>query len=77
MSNAYLHREVREKGGAYGAGASVGTTAFSMTSYRDPQPAKARADGLRWFPVADRQGFVCRHWWRSQTRHSGPPRRPT
>lgn len=36
MSNLYLHREVREKGGAYGAGARAGHNSFDMTSYRDP-----------------------------------------
>lgn len=36
----HLHREVREKGGAYGGGASYSALAgiFSFYSYRDPQP---------------------------------------
>ncbi|EJS42143.1 cym1p [Saccharomyces arboricola H-6] len=36
----HLHREIREKGGAYGGGASYGALAgiFSFYSYRDPQP---------------------------------------
>lgn len=38
LSNNYLHREIREKGGAYGAGCSVRSLMGSMTlwSYRDP-----------------------------------------
>ncbi|XP_792865.3 presequence protease, mitochondrial [Strongylocentrotus purpuratus] len=37
MSAKYLHREIREKGGAYGGGASMGTEgAFKFYSYRDP-----------------------------------------
>lgn len=36
----YLHGEIREKGGAYGAGASLDSLngAFSFYSYRDPKP---------------------------------------
>lgn len=40
LTHKYLHPEIREKGGAYGGGASynsVGGT-FSMFSYRDPTP---------------------------------------
>lgn len=36
MSSKFLHREIREKGGAYGAGARVGGNVFSFFSYRDP-----------------------------------------
>jgi Zn-dependent M16 (insulinase) family peptidase len=38
LSSAYLHREVREKGGAYGGGASAAPVegVFAMSSYRDP-----------------------------------------
>ena len=38
LSSAYLHREVREKGGAYGGGASASPVEgiFAMSSYRDP-----------------------------------------
>jgi len=39
LSTCYLHREIREKGGAYGGGAAaspLGGT-FSMSSYRDPR----------------------------------------
>eukprot|EP00049_Salpingoeca_infusionum_P004444 m.79418 g.79418 ORF g.79418 m.79418 type:complete len:1043 (+) comp12566_c1_seq5:157-3285(+) len=38
MSAKYLHREIREKGGAYGGGASYGGGAVSFFSYRDPSP---------------------------------------
>lgn len=38
LRNTYLHREVREKGGAYGGFASASTEGghFAMMSYRDP-----------------------------------------
>ncbi|XP_072033741.1 presequence protease, mitochondrial-like isoform X2 [Amphiura filiformis] len=37
MSAKFLHREIREKGGAYGSGASMGTDGvFKFYSYRDP-----------------------------------------
>jgi Zn-dependent M16 (insulinase) family peptidase len=37
LSNCYLHREIREIGGAYGSGASHSSDGlFYMTSYRDP-----------------------------------------
>jgi presequence protease len=38
----FLHREIREKGGAYGGMASCDPEAgiFSMLSYRDPQPGR-------------------------------------
>lgn len=41
--SALLHKEIREKGGAYGAGASVSTHKglFSFYSYRDPNPANS------------------------------------
>jgi len=42
LSSAYLHREVREKGGAYGGGASAAPVegVFAMSSYRDPNVLK-------------------------------------
>ncbi|MEW5735493.1 MAG: insulinase family protein [Thermodesulfobacteriota bacterium] len=42
MKNAFLHREVREKGGAYGAFAlhSSEDGVFSLASFRDPQVAQ-------------------------------------
>ncbi len=37
MTNKYLHKEVREKGGAYGGGAGGGLPGlFNFYSYRDP-----------------------------------------
>ena len=36
MSSVFLHREIREKGGAYGGGSSHGEGLFSFYSYRDP-----------------------------------------
>lgn len=37
MTNAFLHREIREKGGAYGGGANSGAHGcIAFYSYRDP-----------------------------------------
>ncbi|KAL6068398.1 putative Zn-dependent peptidase, insulinase-like [Balamuthia mandrillaris] len=36
LSSQYLHREIREKGGAYGGGALSGEGLFAYYSYRDP-----------------------------------------
>lgn len=49
----YLHREIREKGGAYGGMASYssGSGIFSMMSYRDPQLARTLSvygDAAQW-----------------------------
>lgn len=40
LTHNYLHPEIREKGGAYGAAASNGPVRgiFALTSYRDPNP---------------------------------------
>jgi Zn-dependent M16 (insulinase) family peptidase len=40
LTHSYLHPEVREKGGAYGASASASPVSglFTMSSYRDPNP---------------------------------------
>lgn len=40
LTHNYLHPEIREKGGAYGAGASNGPLKgiFTLSSYRDPNP---------------------------------------
>ncbi|KAF3481614.1 mitochondrial presequence protease [Arthroderma uncinatum] len=40
LTHNYLHPEIREKGGAYGAGASNGPVRglFTFSSYRDPNP---------------------------------------
>jgi len=43
LTHKHLHQEIREKGGAYGAGASshgLGGV-FTMTSYRDPVPGRS------------------------------------
>lgn len=36
LSAKFLHREIREKGGAYGSGANITGGIFSFYSYRDP-----------------------------------------
>lgn len=42
ISNKYLHKEIREKGGAYGAGATYSSAGglFDFYSYRDPNSLK-------------------------------------
>ncbi|MEQ9544967.1 MAG: insulinase family protein [Marinobacter sp.] len=58
LRNGYLHRAIREKGGAYGGGAgqdSVNGT-FRFFSYRDPRLAETLADfdsALTWLQEAD------------------------
>jgi presequence protease len=46
LRNGFLHRAVREQGGAYGAGASQdsGNACFRFYSYRDPRSAETMAD---------------------------------
>ncbi|EAW25333.1 pitrilysin family metalloprotease cym1 [Aspergillus fischeri NRRL 181] len=43
LTHKYLHPEIREKGGAYGAGASNGPIKgfFAFTTYRDPNPVNS------------------------------------
>ncbi|KAL1958717.1 hypothetical protein VTO42DRAFT_3836 [Malbranchea cinnamomea] len=43
LTHNYLHTEIREKGGAYGAGATNGPIQglFTMSSYRDPNPVNS------------------------------------
>ncbi|BDD61362.1 Mitochondrial presequence protease [Monascus purpureus] len=43
LTHKYLHPEIREKGGAYGAGASNGPVKglFTFSSYRDPNPVNS------------------------------------
>lgn len=52
LSSKYLHREIREKGGAYGGGATVNNGgAFMFYSYRDPnvtQTLNSFASGTEW-----------------------------
>ncbi len=46
LRNGYLHRAIREQGGAYGGGAmqDSGVAAFRFYSYRDPRLAETLAD---------------------------------
>ena len=46
LRNGYLHRAIREQGGAYGAGASQDsqTGAFRFFSYRDPRITETLSD---------------------------------
>jgi Zn-dependent M16 (insulinase) family peptidase len=46
LRNGYLHRAIREQGGAYGGGASQdsGIAAFRFYSYRDPRLAETLRD---------------------------------
>jgi len=46
LRNGFLHRAIREQGGAYGGGASQdsGIAAFRFYSYRDPRLAETLAD---------------------------------
>lgn len=46
LRNAYLHRAVREQGGAYGAGADqdAGSASFRFYSYRDPRLSETLRD---------------------------------
>lgn len=37
LTSKFLHQEIREKGGAYGGGASAGSGTFNFYSYRDPK----------------------------------------
>jgi Zn-dependent M16 (insulinase) family peptidase len=53
LRNGYLHRAIREQGGAYGGGAGQdsGIAAFRFYSYRDPRLAETLEDfdqALRW-----------------------------
>jgi Zn-dependent M16 (insulinase) family peptidase len=45
LTHKYLHHEIREKGGAYGAGASANSLrgVWSFYSYRDPNPLNSLA----------------------------------
>jgi len=46
LRNGFLHRAIREQGGAYGGGAShdAGIAAFRFYSYRDPRLAETLRD---------------------------------
>ncbi len=58
LRNGYLHRAIREQGGAYGGGASYhpDSGAFRFYSYRDPRLTETLADfdrSLDWLHSAD------------------------
>jgi Zn-dependent M16 (insulinase) family peptidase len=59
LSNSYLHREIREKGGAYGAGCSLLTRRglLNLWSYRDPNILKTieRYNNIELGIVSDRE----------------------
>jgi Zn-dependent M16 (insulinase) family peptidase len=63
LRNGYLHRAIREQGGAYGGGASQdsGIAAFRFYSYRDPR----LADTLRDFDRAVNWMLDTRHEYRA------------
>jgi len=53
LSTCYLHREIREKGGAYGGGATASAVGglFSFSSYRDPRTLETLdtfAEAIAW-----------------------------
>ncbi|CAH8661772.1 unnamed protein product [Schistosoma rodhaini] len=51
LSFKYLHREIREKGGAYGGGAIAKPEALLFYSYRDPYPLKTLSsfeNAIKW-----------------------------
>lgn len=56
LSKRYLHNEIREKGGAYGAGLSNGNNLLSYYTFRDPNPVNSMRifDGsLEWLEQPD------------------------
>ncbi len=60
LRNGYLHRAVREQGGAYGGGASQdnNSAAFRFYSYRDPRLTETLADfdaALNWLAKTEHQ----------------------
>jgi len=60
LRNGYLHRVIREQGGAYGGGASQdsNTASFRLFSYRDPRLAETLQDfdsSIEWLLSEDHQ----------------------
>lgn len=60
LRNGFLHRAVREQGGAYGGGASQdnNSAAFRFYSYRDPRLTETLSDfdaALQWLAETDHQ----------------------
>ncbi len=60
LRNGFLHRAVREQGGAYGGGASQdnNSAAFRFYSYRDPRLTETLADfdaSLKWLAETEHQ----------------------
>lgn len=60
LRNGYLHRAVREQGGAYGGGASQdnNSAAFRFYSYRDPRLTETLSDfdtALDWLATSEHQ----------------------
>ncbi|MFT2110319.1 insulinase family protein [Marinomonas sp. 2405UD68-3] len=58
LRNGYLHRAIREQGGAYGGGATFDSNigAFRFYSYRDPRLAETLADfdaSLEWLETTE------------------------
>jgi len=61
LRNGFLHRAIRETGGAYGGGASqdADTASFRFFSYRDPRLVDTLADfdaSIRWLLEANHEG---------------------
>ncbi len=61
LRNGYLHRTIREQGGAYGGGASQdsGSASFRFYSYRDPRMGDTLNDfdqSLQWLSEQDANG---------------------
>ncbi len=62
LRNGYLHRSIREQGGAYGGGASydANTCSFKFFSYRDPRMAATLADfkaSVQWLLTTPQQAY--------------------
>lgn len=56
MTTQFLHKEIREKGGAYGGGAIVSSNLFHFYSYRDPNLQRTLDtfnDGCTWAAKGD------------------------